>query len=498
MADAIAPEAESAYSWRFPLRHLPLTARRIALDSLRQPLMSTPLSSPQRPPSFWTRPSTVALLLLLALAGGAYNWWQQSQNAPSRAHLEAADRYVRQGRGADAEREWKAILQRDSNDAGAWELLGDYYLTIGDAKAARVALEQVWKLKPDTPEIHYRLAVALVQVGEMKAAREQAEAELKQHPNHVGALDTMTLALQRDAKDSGAGALTTKDADDLRLKYLQRLTELEPTNELYLSRLADGLIIQRRYAEARPVLDKLVRQNPEFGAARSMHGVAIFYTDPSPHGLQIAAQDLQAAVAQNPNDAVALQFLGKVLLRQKKAKAAIVQLEKAGALLTVSPTYLFDLASAYQMAGEPQKALALRRRYAALEQQTVAIDRFKSQLSNNPQDFEAALGLGLLLLESEKPVGARKYLQVARQLRPQDPRPPQALQRLQNSYETQLRLAERGLQAHDLSAAGHHLSRAMLLLPTDPRTKSLLRRFQAATGSAPTNAAPKPTSSAKP
>jgi tetratricopeptide (TPR) repeat protein len=182
---------------------------------------------------------------------------------------------------------------------------------------------------------------------------------------------------------------------------------------------------------------------------------------------------------------VSWQYLGKVYLRQRKPKEAIDSLERLGKLVTSNQTYLFDLSNAYQMAGNTQKALEMRRRYAVAEQQGVAIKRFKSRLSSNPRDFDSMLGLGLLLLGSDRPVSAHKYLQAAQKLRPDDLRSQNALRKLESLYVGHLRFVEQGLQKRDIGLASHHLSQAMLLLPQDARTAAALRRLQAATGSAP-------------
>lgn len=456
--------------------------------------MSTSTSAgPRRPLSFLTRPLSVAALLVLALSAWGFNWRQQSQSEPIRAHMAAAARYVQQGRGTDAEREWKEVVRLDPDNAGAWDLLGDYYLTIGNEAEARGALERVWKLQPDTPEIHYRLAVATVQLGDMKAARQHAEAELKLNPNHVGAMDTLTIALSRTDMEQ-----STNNEDDVRLKYLQRLTELEPRNELYLSRLAEGLVTMRRYAQARPVLEKLVKQNPDFSAARALRGLVLFYTESSKPSLLQAADDLKKAVQDNPTDPIARQYLAKVYLRLRRPKDAVFHLEKLDRLLTAKPSYLFDLATAHQMLGHSQKARQLRERYASIQQQTIAVERLKTRLSNSPNDFDSVLGIGLLLLESDQPTSAHRYLQSAAKLRPQDPRPQEALRKLERLYVQHLNAAHAALQRRDLSQAGRHIAQVMLLLPDDQRTAQVLNQFKSATSPTRSSGSGRPSGASTP
>jgi uncharacterized protein HemX len=58
----------------------------------------------------------LALLIVVACGLWGFNWWQ-ARRFPAKRHLAAAQQYVEQGRGAEAEREWKKATSLDPDDA---------------------------------------------------------------------------------------------------------------------------------------------------------------------------------------------------------------------------------------------------------------------------------------------------------------------------------------------------------------------------------------------
>lgn len=183
-------------------------------------------------------------------------------------------------------------------------------------------------------------------------------------------------------------------------------------------------------------------------------------------------------MAQNPSDTVALLFIGKAYLQLKQPKEAIFYLQKLERLPAAHESYLFELAKAYKMAGNPAKALETRQRYAALQQQRVQIERVESKLSTSPNDFDTNLKLGLLLLKSRKPVGAEEYINKAASLRPSDPKVKAALQQLENAYLQYLNAGLAASKKRDYDRIGVNLGMAMMLRPRDERTAKAIQQLQ--------------------
>jgi Flp pilus assembly protein TadD len=143
---------------------------------------------------------------------------------------------------------------------------------------------------------------------------------------------------------------------------------------------------------------------------------------------------------------------------------------------------MVELANAYQQLGQTEKAVTMRRRFAAIEKLGHEISVLKSRVSNNPNDFNNNLQLGLLLLQSDNPQGVEKHLNKARQLRPQDPRVKNALQRLESSYVKQLESGLRAFEKRQYNEAAKHIRQVILLRPLDPRTKTAVTRVVQAVG----------------
>lgn len=422
-------------------------------------------NSPIKKP-FIARPLSVFLLVVLAFSAWGFNWWQQSRNAPVRTHIEAGIKYLEQGQGPSAEREWRQAVRLDKRNAEAWEYLANYYMAAGNWAEARHAWNQVLANGSPTTQIHYQIAVCNVRLNDLIQARPHAEAVLKEDANHIGALDILTTVMVRNSDEKP------------RLKRLEHLVALQPENEEYIGRLAEAYVDDKQYKKARPLLDKLLALRPDFGAAYALRGATILYTDTTPRGLGLALDDLQKALVSNPTDAVALLFIGKAYLRLKQPKAAIFHLKKLERLPTAHESYLFEMANAYKMAGDLVKARETRQRYAALQQQRVQIERFESKLATTPNDFETNLNLGLLLLTSRRPVRADQYINKAASLRPSDPRAKAALNQLESTYVRYLNAGLAALKKQDYDKVGVNLGQAMMLRPKDQRTTMAIQQFQ--------------------
>lgn len=379
-------------------------------------------------------------------------------------------KHLEQKRGAEAAAEWQKAVHLDPHNATAWELLGNYYTAANHWAQARTAWNELVKLDKATAEVYYQLAISNGQLGDPKAARRYAEQTLKEDKDHIGALNLLSRLLTREA--------------DLkyRIKHLQHMVKLDPHNEDYISRLAEALVENRQYKTARPLLNTLLKLKPDFGPAYSMRGATIFYTDPSPQGLSLALADLNKGISYNQYDVIALLFLGRVHLRKHQPQKAITYLEKLERMPNAHITYLFELARAHQMAGNTKKAREIRARYAALENQEVEIERAKEHLFKRPKDYDVLLKLGLLLLETRKPLWADSYILQAAALRPNDPRSKAAVLKLERIYTGHLDAASNALKQKDYSKASSHISKAMMLRPYDPRTAKALQQIQQAMG----------------
>jgi tetratricopeptide (TPR) repeat protein len=401
---------------------------------------------------------------MLALGAWGWNWWQISRTAPVRQRMDAAQQFVQAGNGAAAAQKWQEAVKLDPDNVEAWQLLSDYHLKAENWKAAMSALQQLERLQPETRDLYGNLALCATRLGDLNATERYAEAEVQRSPDNAAALQVLIQAL------------TTRGEVEKRTKYARRLLKLQPENPDALAQLTDALTTQGKYSEALPLLNKLVTLAPGYPPAYAMRGEALFNTDPSPKGLAKAQTDLLQALQLNPNDNQSRLFLARVFIRKREAARAIPHLEAIERSPDPGVIYMVELANAYQQLGQMEKAVAARRRFAAMEKVGHEISTLKSRVSNNPNDFNYNLQLGLRLLESSNPLGVEKYLGKARQLRPQDPRVKSALQRLESSYVKQLQSGLRALEKRQYTEVAKHIRQVMLLRPYDPRTKDAVTR----------------------
>jgi tetratricopeptide (TPR) repeat protein len=414
--------------------------------------------------------NAVALLVLAAICWGGVGVWQSRATSVQR-HIEAGLELSRQNQGARAEGEWKQALQIDPKNAVAWEMLGDHYATQEKWPSAREAYEHAARTAPETPRVFSRLAIAAGQAGDVGASQRFAAQALQRDPNDADALSILANLLAQSGMD-----------DRQQLDYWRRLVKLQPQNPEYLGRAADALILKAHYEEARPLVERLRQIDPNFAPAHAMHGTILMSKPSSPASMAEAEADFRRALELEPDDTLARRALAKVLVRRKRPREAVVQLETIDRQQPATFDYLQDLATAYQSAGNPTKAAETRRRYAAIQRGFQRRHELKVRLEAQPRDFAAALELGRLLLGSRDPRGAEKYLRQAVALRPADASARAALASLERDYSGTLRQVSRALDQNKVEEAGRLLRHAFMLRPRDARTQAALAQLASRAG----------------
>src|SRR5262245_2364160 len=91
----------------------------------------------------------VGLILLAALVWGLISWLQ-GHHDPAETHVEAGIEAMQQGQRDRAKQEWQAATHLSPNNADAWELLAEAYLSEKDWKAAVEPFRQLLRLRPET------------------------------------------------------------------------------------------------------------------------------------------------------------------------------------------------------------------------------------------------------------------------------------------------------------------------------------------------------------
>jgi tetratricopeptide (TPR) repeat protein len=260
-------------------------------------------------------------------------------------------------------------------------------------------------------------------------AYREAEAELRRAPECVPALAIAAVMLSQAGEEQR------------RLAYLRRLGRLRPEDPDLQFMLADALTDSYLYAEARPVLERVLRLEPEHPEALTLLGAGWLNETSAPDHLRRAESYLTRALALNPLNGRARLTLGRVYLERGQPGAAIVQLEEAARLTPNSYRVPFELARAYDTARRPQDAAAARRRFAVLRQLASQETMLQKRCATHPDSFDDHYRLGMLQLRKGDFAKAYFYLTKARDLRPDHPQLRAALRSLSDQTGLPSRLA---------------------------------------------------------
>lgn len=419
-----------------------------------------------------SRVALVVFLFVAAIGAWVGIWRWQSQQTPPlvERHLEEGARLFQAGQMPQAESEWLKAVELDPKNAATWEVLGDFYLATKQWNPALKSYAVVAKLQPESAHLPTKMARAETNTGNAGAARRHVEEALKRDPNDIEALNIQTTLLKRAGEDSR------------RAEVLLRLVKLKPDDALLLNKTADALMIQRRHTDAAPLVEKLLTLDPNSSSAYAMRGAIAFSRDASPASLQKAVADFKKAISLNDTHWVARWYLGRSYLRLNQPEPAVKELKIVDAIDPADKNYLNDLATAYQQSGQANLAAATRKRYAVAERQNHAITELRSRVAAAPEDFDANLQLGVLLLKSKNPDGAEDLLQKALKLKPQNAAALKAVRDLNADYLQQLKRGLQLLEAKKPAPAAPCIARALQLRPYDERTISGVQQLADASG----------------
>jgi len=385
------------------------------------------------------RPGHALPLLLLAVLGWGLVVRAWMRELPVRGHLERGMEYARQGLGPQAEQEWKAALRLDRRSAPAYQLLSEYYLSCQRWADAAVALRRLREVAPAEPHVACRLASALLNARDEVGAYREAEAELRRAPECVPALAIAAVMLSQIGEEQR------------RLAYLRRLARLRPDDADLQFMLADALTDSYAYAEARPVLERVLQTEPEHPEALVLLGAGWLHETAAPDHLARAESYLTRALALHPLNGRARLTLGRVYLEQGKPAAAVVQLEEAARLTPNSFRVPFELERAYRAARRPADAAGAHARFIALRQLATDEAMLQKRCATHPDSFEDHFRLGMLQMRMGDTRKAYYYLSKARDLRPDHPQLRAALRSLSDQTALPSRLA--AVQARMTGAA---------------------------------------------
>lgn len=147
---------------------------------------------------------------------------------------------------------------RDENSAEARLLIGSLLLLMDDGPGAIKELERALELNPKLPTLRAWHGRAMMRMGDSEKAKAEFKSELADNPNDFDANLYLGILLRQDKMfDEAFG-------------YLSRAVQLRPREQYARYHLGAVLAALGKPEEARPLLEGVAKEYPEFAEARAL------------------------------------------------------------------------------------------------------------------------------------------------------------------------------------------------------------------------------------
>ncbi|HJQ30750.1 MAG TPA: tetratricopeptide repeat protein [Pyrinomonadaceae bacterium] len=147
---------------------------------------------------------------------------------------------------------------RDEDSAEARLLMGSILLLMDDGQGAIKELERAIALNPKLPSVHAWHGRALMRMGDSEKAKAAFKLELADNPNDFDANLYMGVLLRQDKQFEEA------------FTFLSRASQLRPKEQYARYHLGAVLAALGKPNEARPLLEGVAKEHPDFVEARAL------------------------------------------------------------------------------------------------------------------------------------------------------------------------------------------------------------------------------------
>jgi len=213
---------------------------------------------------------------------------------------------------------------------------------------------------PDQIAMLYREADLLIEAGEYDQAIELLESLLNSVPVTPAASQTLgTLIALRDPEAALSHLRLAVDLDRQAARAANELIDIIETarsndNPAYtLAQVGQALARKGNWPMAAAAFENALKQDPDYTEARAYFGLALDRSG------RDGLPQLEIAVAQAPQAALPMMFMGKHWLIRGEPERAIEVYERAATLSPEDPLLAIDLGAAYAASGDlPSAKLA--------------------------------------------------------------------------------------------------------------------------------------------
>lgn len=341
----------------------------------------------------------LGIALAAALAMGSVNGAGQAPVVDRGQAAAAADNQremafalEQQGKNAEAETAWRAVLQGHPANSEAYAHLG-----LLEARQERYAeavplYRKALQLNPAMPGVRLNLGLSLFKSGALKEAIQTFTPLLKSQP--AASAEALRLTTLIGLAHYGLGEYATA------IPYLKQATAADPQNLPFRLALAHSCLWSKQYQCVLDVYHEILTLNAESAEADMLAGEALDEMKNSDGALE----QFRAAVKADPKMPNVHFGLGYLLWR-------LLQFEEA------APEFQAELAN------NPDHAQALA--YLAdtdmrLSHPNVAPPLLEKAIRIDPKIAMAHLDLGILFSDAGRKEDALRELQIAAKLTPDD------------------------------------------------------------------------------
>jgi tetratricopeptide (TPR) repeat protein len=289
------------------------------------------------------------------------------------------------GQVGDARASFEQSLQKDpKNVEGLMGLASTVALTDGIPAALKI-MDRAVQADASDPRVH-------VLLGQFQLRAQAPELAQKEFELAVQAAEKRKQGDQRFVALAGQAeaALMQRHVEDT-LAITDRMVKLRPEHPLARFMRARALLLAGKPAEARPLLEKNISQNPSATASKTLLG-AIALNDGS---FEQAEMYLTSVINAEPNNVEARQMLAAARLKQRKP---------ADAVAALVPANDGDKSSSELLAAAGKVSMATGDIAAGL-------DYLERSVKANPNDVGARLNLAAGYLTANQPDKAAHLLE---------------------------------------------------------------------------------------
>lgn len=268
------------------------------------------------------------------------------------------------------------------------------------------------------------------------------------------------------------------DEYDLAFDAYRQASELDPTNERLVLRMASTLVAQRKNEDALRTVENFVSRQPP--SEKALAWLATFYTTTGDQ--ERVLQLFRQMTRQFPDNPIGWLQLARATARQKPDNPAeVIHILEAGLSKARPPTALRQELIRIQLT-KMQAATDAPTRRAARQN---AIARLREVAEELPGDMETLYALGDLLVRDEQLEAAIQIYEKIERLQPSDLQVKQRLARTFLAMDDQAKAIAvlEDLAARDASSANVHFYLGELYLQSGDIPNAVLQFRAAATAS---------------